>query len=101
MHIGPMVAVKDRLNALKNPYAHLQLPDISLEAVEASRWVGPAGVQVLGGHGFMQDYPMEKAMREARALGLLYGGYDASIEISGRMLCDSAGPIEFGAAEVL
>jgi acetyl-CoA C-acetyltransferase len=30
------VAVKDRLNALRNPYAHLHLPDISLEAVEAS-----------------------------------------------------------------
>ena len=35
-HVGPMVAVKDRQNALKNPYAHLQLPDISLEAVKAS-----------------------------------------------------------------
>ena len=35
-HVGPMVAVKDRQNALKNPYAHLKLPDISLEAVEAS-----------------------------------------------------------------
>ena len=42
----------------------------SREAIEASRFVGPAGVQILGGHGFMQDYPMEKAMREARALGL-------------------------------
>src|SRR3954453_15748132 len=27
-HIGIKVAVKDRRNALKNPYAHLQLPDI-------------------------------------------------------------------------
>ena len=34
--VGPMVAVKDRLNALKNPYAHLKLPDISLETVKAS-----------------------------------------------------------------
>src|SRR6202034_3342325 len=29
--IGMMVAVKDRLHALKNPYAHLHLPDISLQ----------------------------------------------------------------------
>ncbi|MEX2459676.1 MAG: thiolase domain-containing protein [Actinomycetota bacterium] len=35
-HIGMKVAVKDRLNALKNPYAHLQIPDISLESVMAS-----------------------------------------------------------------
>ena len=35
-HTGMTVAVKDRLNALKNPYAHLQQPDISLESVGAS-----------------------------------------------------------------
>ncbi len=35
-HIGHKVAVKDRLNGLKNPYAHLKLPDISMEMVEAS-----------------------------------------------------------------
>ena len=31
--IGMRVAVKDRLNALKNPYAHLHMPDITLEKV--------------------------------------------------------------------
>ena len=35
-HIGVRVAVKDRRNALHNPYAHLQLADISEEKVEAS-----------------------------------------------------------------
>jgi acetyl-CoA C-acetyltransferase len=35
-HIGIEVAVKDRLNALKNPYAHLQMPDISFEKVSES-----------------------------------------------------------------
>lgn len=35
-HIGCLVAVKDRQNALKNPYAHLQIPDISLEMVQQS-----------------------------------------------------------------
>ena len=34
--VGCQVAVKDRLNASKNPYAHLQLPDITLEQVAAS-----------------------------------------------------------------
>jgi len=34
--VGPMVAVKDRLNALKNPYAHLRIEDISVEKVQAS-----------------------------------------------------------------
>lgn len=36
-HIGAMVAVKDRLNGSKNPYAHLKQPDITLESVQASQ----------------------------------------------------------------
>ncbi len=35
-HIGWKVAVKDRKNALKNPYAHLHLHDISIEKVRES-----------------------------------------------------------------
>jgi acetyl-CoA C-acetyltransferase len=34
--VGMQVAVKDRQNALKNPYAHLHLPDITLDTVRAS-----------------------------------------------------------------
>jgi acetyl-CoA C-acetyltransferase len=34
--IGPMIAVKDRLNALKNPFAHLKLADITVDKVKAS-----------------------------------------------------------------
>jgi acetyl-CoA C-acetyltransferase len=33
---GILTAVKDRLNALKNPYAHLKLPDISYDMVKES-----------------------------------------------------------------
>jgi alkylation response protein AidB-like acyl-CoA dehydrogenase len=63
------------------------------QCIEASRLIGPAGVQILGGHGFMADYPMEKAMRESRALGLWLGGFDAAIEDSGRELCARPGPV--------
>ena len=35
-HIGMMVAVKDRLAALRNPKAHLHLPDIDMKTVEES-----------------------------------------------------------------
>jgi acetyl-CoA C-acetyltransferase len=35
-HIGTLVAVKDRQNALLNPYAHLKIPGISREMVEAT-----------------------------------------------------------------
>ncbi len=36
-HIGAIVAVKDRRNGARNPYAHLQQADITLEKVQASR----------------------------------------------------------------
>ncbi|TYB48104.1 thiolase domain-containing protein [Actinomadura chibensis] len=35
-HIGTLVAVKDRENALRNPYAHLKIPGISREMVEST-----------------------------------------------------------------
>jgi acetyl-CoA C-acetyltransferase len=35
-HIGMLVAVKDRLNALRNPYAHLKIPAIDLAMVQAT-----------------------------------------------------------------
>lgn len=35
-HIGWKVAAKDRQNALKNPYAHLRIPDVTIETVKES-----------------------------------------------------------------
>jgi acetyl-CoA C-acetyltransferase len=35
-HIGMLIAVKDRLNALRNPYAHLRMEGINLEMVAQS-----------------------------------------------------------------
>jgi acetyl-CoA C-acetyltransferase len=35
-HIGILVALKDRQNALKNPYAHLHEQDITFESIEQS-----------------------------------------------------------------
>ncbi len=70
------------------------------EAIDASVFVGPNGVQILGGHGFMQDYPVEKFMREARALGLSLGGLDAAREDAGHALCHGpmAVPLSYGEA---
>lgn len=70
------------------------------ETIEAARTIGPAGVQVLGGHGFMRDYPVEKLMREARALGLLLGGEDAAHEDAGRALCAATGRVRLSVGEV-
>ncbi|MFQ5697980.1 MAG: acyl-CoA dehydrogenase family protein [Myxococcota bacterium] len=63
------------------------------EVIEASRLVGPNGVQLLGGHGFMQDYPVEKYMRESRILGLTLGGIDAAQAEAARALCSAGAPV--------
>ena len=68
------------------------------EAVDASILVGPNGVQILGGHGFMQDYPLEKHMRESRTLGLVLGGIDAAREDAGRALCGAGSPVSLSHA---
>jgi alkylation response protein AidB-like acyl-CoA dehydrogenase len=48
------------------------------EAAEQALAVGPGAVQVLGGHGFMKDHPVEKWMRDIRTLAQLAGGRDAA-----------------------
>ena len=70
------------------------------EAIEASLLVGPNGVQILGGHGFMKDYPVEKYMREARTLGLALGGVDLAREEAGQALTLASGgvPLSHGEA---
>ncbi|NLD76946.1 MAG: thiolase domain-containing protein [Acidimicrobiales bacterium] len=35
-HVGMLVALKDRQNGLKNPYAHLHEPDISFDSIKES-----------------------------------------------------------------
>ncbi|MBW2275410.1 MAG: acyl-CoA/acyl-ACP dehydrogenase [Deltaproteobacteria bacterium] len=69
------------------------------EAIDASLLVGPNGVQVLGGHGFMQDYPVEKYMREARVLGLTLGGVDAAREEAGQALVADVSELSLSYAE--
>lgn len=63
-----------------------------IEAVENALFVGPNAVQILGGAGFMRDYPVEKHMRELRALGLLLGGADAARDDALGMTGDNAMP---------
>ncbi|KQP37026.1 acyl-CoA dehydrogenase family protein [Pseudorhodoferax sp. Leaf274] len=49
-----------------------------VEAAESALFIGANAVQILGGAGFMRDVPVEKHLRELRALGLLLGGADAA-----------------------
>ena len=40
---------------------------------EKSMWIADNGVQVLGGHGFIREHPVEMWFRSARTLGVLEG----------------------------
>jgi len=76
-----------------------------IEAVENAMFIGSNAVQILGGAGFMRDYPVEKHMRELRALGLLLGGADAArddaLGATGGNTISLLSPISFLAAGAL
>jgi alkylation response protein AidB-like acyl-CoA dehydrogenase len=40
---------------------------------ETAMWVTTNAVQIFGGYGYMRDYPVEKLMRDAKAMELLEG----------------------------
>ncbi len=42
-------------------------------AAEKCMWIADNGVQVLGGHGFIREHPVEMWFRNARTLGVLEG----------------------------
>ncbi|MCD6406558.1 acyl-CoA dehydrogenase, partial [Candidatus Aerophobetes bacterium] len=44
-----------------------------LYASETAMWVTTKAVQVLGGYGYMKDYPVERYMREAKLFEIIEG----------------------------
>jgi alkylation response protein AidB-like acyl-CoA dehydrogenase len=46
-------------------------------ASEKSMWITDEGIQVLGGHGFIREHPVEMWYRNARTLGVLEGTLSA------------------------
>ena len=55
-----------------------------LMATDAAARVTDYGVQLLGGHGYMKAHPVEKWMRDARALSCAWGGRDGAVEVDAR-----------------
>ncbi len=49
-----------------------------VQAIECALFATDLGVQLHGSHGYVEDYPVEKWMREARAVALLAGGVDGA-----------------------
>ncbi len=92
---GVRVLVHDAAWRLDDGEAgEIEAAQAMVEAIEVSCFIGPNAVQLLGGHGFMRDHPVEKYMREVRALGLLLGGVDAAREEAGRAICERPTALE-------
>ncbi len=64
-----------------------------VETIETAVAVTDLGIQLLGGHGFLVDHLAEKRFREARVLGLLFGGRDAADADLAAAVLDVADPI--------
>ena len=63
------------------------------EAIDAAVAMSEAGIQLLGGHGFLVDHLAEKRFREARMLGLLFGGRDAALDDLAGAVLDVPDPL--------
>lgn len=63
-----------------------------LDATDAAVEISDMGVQLLGGHGYIEDHPAEKWYREARALAQLCGGRDAALEDAASRVLDAPDP---------
>ncbi|MGE0545512.1 MAG: acyl-CoA dehydrogenase family protein [Kofleriaceae bacterium] len=59
-----------------------------VQAVECALFVTNYAVQLHGSHGYVEDFPVEKWMREARAIALITGGVDAARADLGAMLAE-------------
>lgn len=57
--------------------------------------IGEQSVQMLGGHGYMKDFPVEKWMREIKTLAQLWGGSMAAIDDSSKQLQALTGHVGF------
>jgi alkylation response protein AidB-like acyl-CoA dehydrogenase len=77
---GSRLAVRDAAAAYDRgePFAGFWATQAWRTAIDAAIAMTDAGIQLLGGHGFLLDHLAEKRFREARMLGLLAGGRDAA-----------------------
>jgi alkylation response protein AidB-like acyl-CoA dehydrogenase len=64
-----------------------------LDTMEAALLATDLGVQLLGGHGYIEDHPAEKWFREARTLAGLLGGRSGAVEEAGEQVLELKDPL--------
>src|SRR5438270_1264082 len=78
----------------KGEYPVREISQAKLLASQNAVWVADQAIQILGGHGYMREFPVERAWRDAR-LGRIGAGTD---EIMKEIIGKSCGLRSFGAA---
>lgn len=66
-------AARALLNEAAASGSNERIAQAKLIAGETVMWVTTEAVQVFGGYGYMRDYPVEKLMRDAKAMELIEG----------------------------
>jgi hypothetical protein len=94
--------------SLEHALSYLPSPEAKREDIELFSWLaGEAFVQagraaraatdlavlLLGGHGYMEDEPVEKYWREVRAAVALAGGISSCLEDLGELACSVKDPL--------
>jgi alkylation response protein AidB-like acyl-CoA dehydrogenase len=92
---GARLAVRDAAASFDagDPAAGFWATQAWGEAIDAAVAMSEAGIQLLGGHGFLVDHLAEKRFREARMLGLLFGGRDAAVDDLAGAVLDVPDPL--------
>ena len=80
--------------AASRPDRHMEVANAYLEVMSTVEHVADRGVQLLGGHGYLYDHPVEKRMRDIRALACLYGGPAAARADAAVLILDAPEPLE-------
>ena len=92
---GARLMVRDAASGFDggDPYAGFWATQAWLTTIDTAIAMTDAGIQLLGGHGFLVDHLAEKRFREARMLGLLAGGRDAAEVDVASLVLDVPDPV--------
>lgn len=67
-----LIAEASRLKDLKEPYSK-ESAQAKVFAAEAAMWVTTKAIQVLGGNGYVREYPVERHFRDAKITEIYEG----------------------------
>lgn len=81
------------MGASGNDYQSAEGSMSKVNASEMATWVTEKALQVLGGHGYLNDHPVEKWYRDAKVFDIYEGTSQIQRMVIGRALPDAQSPL--------